>query len=76
MFKKNCVGGYTDSANPLRGGGYADFTGENRKVSNPAVMFPNRNLNVFKVKIKLPDTKVADVKLDVKTKFLDCRSPK
>lgn len=28
------------------------------------------------VKIKLPETKIADVTLDVKTKFLDCRTPK
>ncbi|KAL3878654.1 hypothetical protein ACJMK2_030985 [Sinanodonta woodiana] len=28
------------------------------------------------VKIKLPDTKLADVELDVKNKFLDCRTPK
>ncbi|WAQ98438.1 DAAF6-like protein [Mya arenaria] len=28
------------------------------------------------VKVKLPDTKIADVALDVKTKFLDCRTRK
>ncbi|KAK7503781.1 hypothetical protein BaRGS_00004904 [Batillaria attramentaria] len=28
------------------------------------------------VKISLPDTKMADVELDVKQKFLDCRTPK
>ncbi|XP_046354107.2 dynein axonemal assembly factor 6-like isoform X1 [Haliotis rufescens] len=28
------------------------------------------------VKIKLPDCKMADVQLDVKAKFLDCRTPK
>ncbi|CAL1530863.1 unnamed protein product [Lymnaea stagnalis] len=28
------------------------------------------------IKIKLPDTKMANVELDVKSKFLDCRTPK
>ncbi|OWF45716.1 Protein PIH1D3 [Mizuhopecten yessoensis] len=28
------------------------------------------------VKIKLPDTKISDMTLDVKSKFLDCRTPK
>jgi len=28
------------------------------------------------IKIKLPETKMADVELDVKTKFLDCRTPR
>ncbi|XP_033742183.1 protein PIH1D3-like [Pecten maximus] len=28
------------------------------------------------VKVKLPDTKISDMTLDVKSKFLDCRTPK
>lgn len=28
------------------------------------------------IKIKLPDSKMSDVELDVKSKFLDCRTPK
>ena len=36
----------------------------------------SRGSSLFQVKITLPDTKFADVKLDVKDKFLDCRTPK
>lgn len=31
---------------------------------------------VFQVKIELPGAKSADIELDVKSKFLDCRTPK
>ena len=43
------------------------------KSSHYFISFPHV---YFQVKVKLPATKLEDVTLDVKSKFLDCRTPK
>lgn len=41
-------------------------------ISLNVLLFPLLSL---KVKIKLPDSKLSEIDLDVKRTFLDCRSP-